>query len=132
MCGIAGMYFSDRARTRSRCDHAIETEGIARRRRHVLQSREEFLVDRIDWLAELGAVPLVRFEAGALLARIGELAEAVAQLDVAQVELEALAQLRVVRLAPRGIESMSVFKYLSSSGDKGWRAVAKWLAAYPA
>src|SRR6185503_13574348 len=66
-----------------------------------VERRHEAFVDGVYGLAERRACRLIERETPALLGGIGELAESVAELDAAHVELEALAHARVVRLRPR-------------------------------
>ena len=83
-------------------DEAIEAEGVAGAGGHAFGERsEEALVDGVDGFVLLAAARSIALEAGALLARIGELAEAVAELDGADVELEAFAELGSLGHAPR-------------------------------
>ncbi len=79
-------------------DEAVEAEGAARSRRHVGECREEILVKRIAIAVDALLLVHLRLEAAALLGCVGELAEAVRQLDAAAIELEALGNARVALL----------------------------------
>ena len=85
--------------------HAREAEAPSRLPAgggHPARERlEEAFVDRVDGLLAGRALGLVAQEADALLGGVGELAEAVAQLDAGDVELEALGDPRIARLLPR-------------------------------
>src|SRR5690606_34266776 len=87
-----------------------EAERVAGGGRHPLgEGAEEALVERVDVAAEPRALGPVALEAGALLDGIGELAEPVAELDAARVDLESLGPAGVVgaeageRREPRGV-----------------------------
>ena len=76
-------------------------ERDAARRRHLRERVEKVAVDRI--LLAIAPLPLRHrlLEAPPLLLRVGQLGEAVGELDAADVKLEALRQPRVaVGLAP--------------------------------
>ena len=67
----------------------------AARRRHLRQRGKKVLVDRIALAVHALLLRHLGLEAAALLGRIGELAEAVGELDAAGIELEALGHPRV-------------------------------------
>ena len=56
---------------------------------------EEILVDRIARAVDALALVHLRLEAAALLGGVGQLAEAVGELDAAAIELEALGDARI-------------------------------------
>jgi hypothetical protein len=67
----------------------------------VLEGGEEILVDRIDLAIEGLFAGLVGNEPAALLCGVGQFAEGVGEFEPASINLEALGQARVFRMAAR-------------------------------
>src|SRR6478736_618744 len=90
-------HFGQFTRARREHEQAIETERVAPSARHAAdQPRKKAFVDSVGRTTLAGAAPRVVLEASALFERIGELVEAIAQLDAAHVQLEAFGNTRII------------------------------------
>src|SRR5581483_2160428 len=74
----------------------VEAEGDAGGGRHAREGGEEVLVDRITLAMHACLLVHLRLEAAALLRRVDQLAEAVGELDAADIQLETLGDTRIV------------------------------------
>jgi hypothetical protein len=83
-------------------DKPVEAERDAGAvRQAVFERGEEILVDRIGFAVERLFARLVGREAGALFLGVGQFLEGVGELEAADIELEALRETRIARLAAR-------------------------------
>jgi len=102
--------------SRDRCpEHILDVRGAARQHDEAIESerdagafghamgerRQEIFVDRIGHAIACLLLRLVRAEAPALRAGIGELAERIGELEAADIELEPLGKMRIAGLRPR-------------------------------
>src|SRR5689334_22148452 len=85
-----GENVADLARAEEQHGQTVDAEGDAGRGRHVTHRREKLFIHGIRRQTALGATPQILFAATALLDRIGELAEGVAELEAEGIRLEAL------------------------------------------
>ena len=90
----------DRRRARGQHHQPVEAQRDAAGRRHQGQGGEEVLVQRVALAVEPLLQRHLGLEAAALLDRVGQLAEAVGELDAAGIELEPLGHARVAGLGP--------------------------------
>ena len=84
----------DPARAGRQHDQPVEAERDAARLRHHRERGQEILVDRVALAIDALLLGHLGLEAAALLGRVGQLAEAVGELDAAGIELEALGHAR--------------------------------------
>src|SRR4051794_10116546 len=85
----------DARRSDEQHQHPIEAYGDAGRVGHAADRVEELLVERVHGPPRLAPLALLVDEARALLGRVVELREAVAELDSTRVQLDALGDARV-------------------------------------
>src|SRR5580658_1511392 len=96
-----GHHVRDLRRAAREGDQPIETEGIPAARGYPREIVEESLVDGIDWELSFGPLRPVAEETFALLECVYQFAEAVAELDPCDVELESLRYERIAGLHTR-------------------------------
>ena len=86
--------------------------------RHLRQSGEKILVDRIALAIDALFLRHVAFEAAALLGRVVEFAKSVGELDAADIKLEALGDARIVSLPRQGRQRGRIVVEDSGAADR--------------